>query len=474
MAWQNWGQQVPEEKVYLHLDRPLYRPGESIWFVAYVRQGETFQPTQLSDVVFVELIDPKGGVLDTHRMLVEQGRAQGEFSLPATASGGRYRLKAYTRWLQEDPQPAIFEKEVMVQAVVTPRLKMKLDFEREAYGLGGEAKATLKLEGLDNQALAGQAWAFQLKSGGQLLAEGTGQTDAKGEADIEVSIPNDLPVPNALLWVRIPYQGMTESISRAVPLVLEGMDLEFFPEGGDMLVGCEGRVAFRAWDAHGQPADVAGFIFDEAGDTVTAFRSFHQGMGVFYMQARPGGRYHARLVEPFVSNESWSLPQPQARGYALRVDSIAPSQAFLQVLSSESGRIGLLATVRGKVVYAAEQVIEPGTTPWVVPLDDFPMGVVQFTLMDDRKVPRAERLAFVNTHRQMQIEVSTDRAQYLPREEVMVSLRTTDERGLPLPAQLSMAVVDDRLRHFADDKRSNLLSWLLMESDIQGNIEDPA
>ena len=30
---------LPEDRVYLHFDKPFYEPGESIWFSAYVRDG---------------------------------------------------------------------------------------------------------------------------------------------------------------------------------------------------------------------------------------------------------------------------------------------------------------------------------------------------------------------------------------------------------------------------------------------------
>ena len=472
--WQHWTQQVPEEKVYVHLDRPFYQPGESLWFTAYVRQGSDLRPSPVSDVVHVELRDPKGGVLQAHRMLVQAGRAQGEFALPAGSPGGRYTLRAYTQWMTQEAEPAIFEKEVMVQAVVTPRLKMKLDFEREAYGPGAHGQATLVLEGLDNAPLRRQTWQYQLKAGGEILSQGQGQTDETGQATIAFALPAALATPAVLLQVTVPYQGLTESISRAVPVVWDQIDLAFFPEGGDMVAGCRGRVAFRARDAHGQPADVAGYILDAAGDTVTAFRSFHHGMGACWLEPAPGQQYQAVLTEPFVSTQRWELPRPLPRGYSLRVDSISQTHAHLQVLSSEPGPIGLVATVRGQVVFAGEKVVTPGATAWTLSLADFPMGVAQFTLIDDRKIPRAERLAFVNTHRQMRIDVQTDRAQYLPRDEVTVTLRTTDDRGLPLPAQLSLAVVDDRLRHFADDQRSTLLSWLLLESDIREEVDEPA
>jgi len=51
------------EKVYLHLDRPFFKPGEAIWFNAYLREANTLQPSLQSTVLYVELIAPNGNTL---------------------------------------------------------------------------------------------------------------------------------------------------------------------------------------------------------------------------------------------------------------------------------------------------------------------------------------------------------------------------------------------------------------------------
>src|SRR5690349_6811322 len=52
----------PTDKVYLQFDKPFYKPGEDIWVNAFVLNGNTHLPSTTSDVLYVELIDPKGNV----------------------------------------------------------------------------------------------------------------------------------------------------------------------------------------------------------------------------------------------------------------------------------------------------------------------------------------------------------------------------------------------------------------------------
>ncbi|MEM7656195.1 MAG: TonB family protein [Bacteroidota bacterium] len=379
----------------------------------------------------------------------------------------------FSNWQKNDPRPAIFEKELTVQAVVLPRLKMKLDFEREAYGPGSEVSATLNLHTNANQPLANQALRYVVSLQGKELLTTTAQTDAAGKGKLSFDLPTDLTSNDGLLNVMIDYQGQTESISRSVPIVLNQISLAFFPEGGDMVHGLPGKVAFKALDEFGEPADVEGEIVDEDGRVVSDFRSFHQGMGAFDLNPIRWRNYHARITQPVGVATQYPLPEMLPKGFALSVTEITDEQIRLYLHSTETETVSLVATVRGQAFYASEVPLTPIGKELVLAAKEFPAGVARFTLFDSRGIERCERLAFVNAHQQLQVEISTDKKQYLPREEVKLKLKVTDDRGLPMPGQFALAVTDDQLLSFADDKSSNLLSWMLLESDIRGEVEEP-
>ena len=469
-----WQAARPEDKVYLQTDRPLYRPGETIWFSVQVRHGASLQASAQSQIVHVELIDPKGQVQRKFQLIAQQGVAQGEHDLSAQAPGGLYKLRAYTRWQQNDPDPAIFEQELTVQRVVLPRLKMTLDFQRKAYGPGATVAADLSLQPNNQQPLAQQPLRYVVSRDGQPLLDSTAQTNAEGQATLRFALPPTLTSPDVLLNVLIDYQGQTESISRAVPVVLNRIGLAFFPEGGDLVQGLPGRVAFRARNAHGQPADIAGVLLDPQGRELTRFASYHDGMGALAFTPKAGQRYRVRLTEPQGVDSLYELPAALPQGYGLQVRDVTRTQATLVLRSSDRRRkVSLIGTVRGQAYFTAEIKIKRDSQVVQVPLADFPIGVARFTLFDEQQVERCERLAFVNRHRQLQIELETDQTQYLPREEVALTLRTRDAQGRPVPAGLALSVVDDQLLSFADDKSSNLLSWLLVESEIKGEVAEP-
>ncbi|MCS6832933.1 MAG: hypothetical protein NZ521_05125, partial [Flammeovirgaceae bacterium] len=216
-----------------------------------------------------------------------------------------------------------------------------------------------------------------------------------------------------------------------------------------------------------------GEILDEQGKKIVKFSSYHNGMGSFSLTPQPQQKYTARLTAPYPLETVFQLPEALQRGYTLGVEQQTKEKIVLTVKTTEKETLYLVAQMRGQ--WLDDKKIQANKEITLVELDtkDYPMGVVQFTLLDSKGIERAERLAFINPHKQLNISLTTDKEKYLPREKVTLTIRTTDERGIGIPAQLSLAVVDDKLLSFADDKQGHILAKLLLEPDLKGTIHEP-
>ena len=467
----SYSEKNPEDRVYLQLDKPFYKPGETIWFQAYLQNGSTLKASE-SEILHVEFISPKGTTAKELHLIAHNGLASGDIELDPEMAGGLYKVKAYTAWQKHDASPLFFEKEIQVQKVILPRLKMKLDFEKEGYNPNDEVVAELHLESLSNEPLKNHAYTFTAKASGKVLAQGKGETNSEGEANISFELPAKLASgAKGLLNILIQYNGQTESISRSIPINNDVVTAEFFPEGGDLIAGLESRIAFRAYNELGKPIDINGEIIDEDGQTVAEFASFHQGMGAFTFTPKAGQIYTAELY----TGEVFDLPEALPHGYALNVQNTHHKSEFkARVSSTVTEELSLFAQVRGKACYAHSFLVKEGKhTDIKIDVSDFPMGVAQFTLFDSKGIARAERLVFVNAHKQLNLEISTDKEQYQPREKVTMTIKATDERGIPLPGNLSLAVTDDKVISFADDKQGHILSKLLLEPDLKSPVYEP-
>lgn len=469
-----FNEEMPEDRVYVQFDKPFYQPGETIWFSAYVRNAIDMKPSAKSDIVHVELISPKGNVERHIKLVAKNGQAAGDFQLGQDIAGGLYKVKAYTNWQKNEAKETFFEKELQVQEFVLPALKMKLDFERKAFGAGDEVLAKINLNTNENKPLSNYRFRYVASLDGQKLLEQAAETDAGGTGYFRFNLPADLKTNDGLLNVLIDYQGSTESVSRSIPIVLNKINFTMFPEGGDLVTGLTSRVAFRALNEFNKPADVEGVVMTAKGSQVETFSSFHMGMGAFELKPQAGEKYYVKITKPEGIKETFELPEPLTRGYVLNTDPSKTGEMMLTVNTTENEELSLVAQVRGKIYYATAFNAVAGQNKIAIPTVKFPIGVSQVTLFDSKGIARAERLVFVNKHKQLSISVTTDKEKYLPREKVKMTVTVKDDRGLPMPANLSMSVTNDQLLAFADDRSGNILSKLLLEQDLNDKVEEPA
>jgi hypothetical protein len=469
-----YNKQMPEDRLYVQMDKPMYSPGETMWLSVFVRNGQTLKASKKSDIVHVELISPKGTVEKTINIVATNGVAAGDFQLDEEALGGQYKVRAYTNWMKNEGVDNKFEKDITVQDVILPNLKMKLDFEKKAFGAGDEVIAKLNLNTNENKPLSNYSIRYVSSIDGVKIIEKAETTDENGEKYIHFKLPANLASNDGLLNVMIDYNGSTESISRSIPIVLNKISLELFPEGGDLVAGLEGNVAFRALNEFGKPADIEGVVLTEKGSQVASFSSYHMGMGAFAFSPQPNEKYHVKITKPEGIKTSYPVPAALPEGYVMNLDNMKKGEVGVNINATQSEELTLIAQVRGKVYYSTIINASKGKNKIIFPTAAFPIGVAQITLFDSKGTPRAERLAFVNKDRQMNISVTTSKEKYLPREKVVMTINVKDDRGVPMPANLSMAVVNDQLLSFADDKQGNIVSQLLLQEDLKDKVEEPA
>lgn len=465
---------MPSEKVYLQLDKPFYKPGETIWFNAFALSGTTHTPMGSSDVLYVNLIDPKGNVAMTRELLIRGGTAHGEFTLPESNPGGIYEIKAYTRWMQNFGDSSVFAKKIQVQKVITPRLLFKLDFERKAYGPADSVAATLQIRDLKDEPVAHAEARIVVSLAGKRFQTRESISDTNGNLTIGFTLPDSLNSSDGLLQVLVTHRGLTESISRAIPIVLNKIDLTFYPEGGYAIAGTKGKIAFKAVNEFGKGADVEGVIVDESNSQVGSFKSSHLGMGAFSFTPQSGKQYFAIITSPSGNNNRYLLPKSLPSGFGMNLNDHSDQSVSWNIYSSQKSSAYLVAHSHGILRYTAAINLSKGNNTIAVPIKDFPSGISVFTLFDEHGLEQCERLVYIQSKHQLNISLSTAKKQYHPGENVELTIRTTDGNGDPIPAKLSLAVADDQLISFADDRQDNLLSYMYLSSEVRGKIEEPS
>lgn len=459
------------EKTYLHTDRPFYFPGETIWFKAYVTNAHQ-EATILSQGMIVELISPKGVVLEKKNLSVNGGYSYGEFPIHTSWVGGSYKIKAYTQWAKNFGEKALFSKDITVQKIIQPRLQLKFDFEKEAYGPGSTVKAKLYIKDLENNVLSNVTCTYTLAIGGNVSSTKQGATNQEGLLLIESILPKDLATTDVIVNVQIPFEGNTESIARSVPVTLDAIDVQFMPESGYAIEGHENTIAFKALNPYGKPADISGVVKNSKGEEVTSFESFHNGMGSFILTPKANEAYTAYITKPFVSTIAYPIQKIKNEGVVLHIESSDADAVVFSIKSTKKQQLQFIASDVFQQCYEVTVEASPEHTIIKVPITDFARGIIKFSLLDTNHQIVAERLAFINYDKKLDIHLSVDKEHYNLRDSVIVNVKTT-VKDTPVATNLSIAVADNAILSFADDRQDTIESYFLLSSELQGNIYKP-
>ena len=467
-ALESWFDGHKSQRLYVQVDKPLYQPGDTIWVQSWNLNTRELSGSD-DGLVKYELVGPRGEVVRTvSRIRQTAGRATNNLDLGSNISGGLYTVRATTA------AGVVGEREVVIAAYERPRIKKKLDFLREGYGPGDQVEAIVTVERGAGGLLVDHPVSIAPSLGGVALPRFEAKTNERGEALLNFKLPDDA-AGTGLLTVLVEEGGVTESISRPIPLLTRALDVQLFPEGGDLVTGLDSRVYVQVRNAWGEPADATGRLVAADGTVLSAFRTVHDGLGRFDLPATQQGA-HIELIEPAGQLDPIPLPTAVADGCVLRhFDDFEAQEKALRVsvhCSSERDVV-VVSALREKVLDRAR--VHVGAEGAVVHLDgdNSRQGAARVTVLDTAGEPLAERLVYRNKGRDLQIAVTPSKTQYGPRDEVQLTVTTKDPTGEPLPAHLALSVVDDTVLSQADDRRGNLLSRVYLEPELPTDVHEP-
>jgi TonB-dependent SusC/RagA subfamily outer membrane receptor len=460
-----------KEKTYIQTNHVFYKPGEEMYFKIFIVQAENNLPANQSRTVNVELIDPSGAVVKKNKYAIKNGYAEGAFSFSEDMKGGIYKIRAFTAWMQNETGKNVFEKEITLQKIVSPRILMKLDFPKKGYGAGDEVLADFSMRSLSNLPIPFYEAYFTVMHEGEKINEGSLITDREGKYLLKFKLPEVLRSSDALLNIKVNYDGFTESISRNIPIVLNNLDLKFMPEGGTFINEIEQNIAFKVLDEFGHPVDAVLEIYNQDHQKLTEVSAYNFGMGSFLFTPKKGEMYYAKVLKPENISKIYQLPVAKENGIVFNAKK--ENQTISLIINTTSEKSVLITgNFREKEVFSKLLNLKQGLNFLEISEKELPIGIIRFTVIENH-IPLAERIVFANENKQMKVKITPTKKNYLPREKVTVNIETTDENNQPIPANLSMSVVDDKLWTYADDKQNHILSWLLLDSELRGKIERP-
>ena len=410
----NFNKVVPQEKVYLHFDNMGYFENETLWFKAYVTRTDNGHPSDLSKVLYVELLNPMGDVIKTCKYPIDSlGVSHGDMKLDTLLGSGFYAVRAYTRYMTNWGTNAVFSR-------VFPVFK------------------TPKEEGDYSD--------LNINSGLYKHRE-----------------PNNRDKTDSLY-----FRAIDNGID--VRKLMTTISVQFYPEGGDLIVGKRCRVAMMVVDDNGRPYESEGFLMNEKGDVLTSIETDSLGRGYFEVvpdtgkltfQMRNLKKSEKRQVQFF------ALPEAKREGCALSVDAV--SERMLATIQCTDGICG---NMLGYIIMHNGNIIRCDTIK-AVPLLEIeldrkmmPEGVNQLTVFDSWGRIMAERFFFLcpKPDKADSIQVTTLTQRLKPCGKVEMELQTQPN------AHLSFSAMD--ANNMTNGKRGNMKTWMLLSSEVRGYIHN--
>ena len=407
-----------QEKVYLHLDNTCYYKGDTIWYKAYVVRADDMTYTDMSRILYVELVSPDGYVVDRQNIILsDKGYSNGNIELKDSLYSGFYEIRAYTRW--------------MMNFCVTEHPYRRKDREQ-----------------------------FYNK---QMARDFFRQYGTVYSRVFPVYERPSEPGSYAMKYI----VGRPKTRLDSEPK--KKLNVQFFPEGGHLVAGTENTVAFEVTNELGEYVDVSGTIGD------IPFKTEHRGRGAVTLTPAKGA-LPDMTFEYEGKNWTFSLPKPEKNGCSIRLtvgDTVV--NAGVRVSGIRSGEVFpqtyyVAVLCRGVLKYFhAVDVDQDGRAMLSIPTKELPTGVNDLLVLSESGALLADRLFFVNNHDydSPSLVVSGSHGDYEAYAPISLQFESASDIG-----HVSISVRDASTDEPTYDT-GNILTEFLLSSDLKGFIAGP-
>ncbi len=482
-----------EDRFLAHVstDKPIYRPGEMVYVRSVVLHAMTRVPLEMGppkgrrrapwlNQAFIEIKDPKGAVVVRASAETRDSVSGFGWQVPADQAGGEYTARVTYPSLGIPPAERKFD----VRVYRAPRLRTQIKFLRDGFGPGDQVNATVDVKRAEGDVPSGATVTVIARVDGELVHRGTTRVGADGMAAARFELPDRIDRGQGTLAFVIEDGGVVETAAKTIPILLQTVDLQLYPEGGDLVVGLENRVYFEARTPYAKPADIAGQIVQTnvAGEpaTVGRFRSQHEGRGRFAFTPEAGGQYAVRITEPAGIDSIFALPAVKDSGAVIRSPVVVYEpgqhvavevgvQPFQDVTVTLAQREKILAEARPN--FRGAEFLPFATTTFDLNDNEGAGadGVLIATVWDADGKPLAERLIYRRPSRQIRLNIDTDSARYTPGGQVEMTVTATDEQGQPVEAVVGLTVTDDSVLEMIDKREQapRLPVMVLLEPHVK-------
>ncbi|MCC2600215.1 carboxypeptidase-like regulatory domain-containing protein [Sphingobacterium sp. FBM7-1] len=473
---QNYFGIYPVEKVHLHFDKPYYAVGDTLWFKTYL-QHNLFEYSP-SKIVYVEVLTSKDSLIQTLRVPLTNNTGKGQLVLdPQFIEQDNYRFRAYTKWMANFDNAYFYNKVIPIGDAINKKLAADITYTPDG---NNKTKATIQFRNREGNLLGRRKLTWEAIDGWDPFSKGKAETDDMGRVTINLTIKEREYLKKGRLNIRVEGDKLEPDLLGSYPLqyALWDADVQFFPEGGDLLAGVAKKLAFKAVSSTGKGLKIQGKIIDSKKNEIVAFNDMAFGMGAIEFMPVAGESYRAVVSFENGEQRTYDLPETKAEGINIILHNeddaafqmaLIANEAYFEKMVNQPFYI--LGQSNGHLVYAAQATLKNSSVLISLPKDKLPNGIVQLTIMQPDGKLLSERLVFNQSQPLLDISVKTDKTGYTKKESVKLTLQVPQIDSLR--SNYSVSVIDDIKTPYNDDQELGIVSNYLLTSDLKGYVEQP-
>ncbi|MBS1992716.1 MAG: A-macroglobulin complement component, partial [Cyanobacteria bacterium SZAS LIN-3] len=220
---------------YVSTDKPIYRGGEKVFVRGVMLKAADRKPISDDKNVsaLIKIRGPKGDIVSTGNVRTENSVWGYEWTVPVGQSGGEYTVLSTYPWNGYAPAERKFD----IRAFRAPRLNSHITFLRDGYGPGEKVTASLEVKRAEGGVPAGAKVTVNARVDGIAVTGASGLVDDKGMCTVSFDLPREIPRGEGTLALAIQDGGVFETASKTIPILLQTVDVQVYPEGGDLVGG---------------------------------------------------------------------------------------------------------------------------------------------------------------------------------------------------------------------------------------------
>ncbi|MBE9585762.1 hypothetical protein IM792_15000 [Mucilaginibacter sp. JRF] len=470
---------MPVEKIFVHLDKPYYAVGDTAWFKIYVSNAATNQLSLLNGKVYFELIGDSSKVVERLAIPLNGGIGMGDIKLNAeNIKDGNYTIRAYTNWMQNFGEDHYYHQQIYIAGALNNNdWLVGEQHTNTTMQKGINTKLALKLTSLQQKPITGKEVDVLVLNGSKTVYKYPAITSPEGIIAMDFTLSDKIDRNQLDILVK-DRDNTGQMLKFPLPDNTDDIDIQFLPEGGYILGGVYNRVAFKAIDNNGLGVDVTGTIVNSKGEQVNTFTSTHKGMGSFALIPQINESYTAKIKLASGSIKDVPLPLPKPEGIALRVDNLKSTDSVYVFVSAQGSaglpvnNYNLIIHSNSKTYYALPVKFRNNYMFARLPKKGLLTGITNFSVVNSKNQVLNQRKIFINSSDSIKLDINTNQKLYAPLDSIAIQIQVNGSDDTPLLSNISIAVTDDeKIKH--DQYSNNMVSQMLLTSELKGNIEEP-